>query len=439
MAKITVACAVSMLLTDGVDAAVNKDYIAASPGCQTELLNPQFFGMLIPQPYVAFAEYLEESLFEWGACVSNDATCQPTFAGNGDLLVGLPTLKNTTARQNWADVCHETARGHLVDMPDFRFTVPALSRTTTYSGPLKFCVPRACLTYLDFRGPPAADAIMNELAFSGIAIPGTEGTTSWATIACGIVNDTLADTIGAEVTWCAGGRLEFSPWLRYEYLALVDAALFVVFAALVVWVLLAKAPPEVLAAVALGGDDPERGGASPSHLINEPLLDDKNNNGVAAAPPHKSDGDAAPIAAPTVTTAIPAQEPAGTIRGALAKLARAYDPVPNFHSLFSRPPGAMAPLDGLRAWAVLWVIIFHLDIFWPSGLIGGNVWSGEQKGLARLQDSWWWQWVVTGDMGVDVRRGGRKRRSNRRLSSRLTSATAPPLPPHRFSSCCRAS
>ena len=48
-----------------------------------------------------------------------------------------------------------------------------------------------------------------------------------------------------------------------------------------------------------------------------------------------------------------------SIHALRAALARAYDPVRNFHSLFERPPGALAPLDGLRAWAVLWVIIFR--------------------------------------------------------------------------------
>ena len=52
---------------------------------------------------------------------------------------------------------------------------------------------------------------------------------------------------------------------------------------------------------------------------------------------------------------------------------------------------------------MLWVIVFHLNMMWTLGFVGDGDWTGGNQGLDRLEKSWWWMWITTGDMGVDVR------------------------------------
>lgn len=46
------------------------------------------------------------------------------------------------------------------------------------------------------------------------------------------------------------------------------------------------------------------------------------------------------------------------------KVLRAWNPKENLKSLVDRH-GSLPPLDGLRAWAVLYVMLYHYALFWP--------------------------------------------------------------------------
>jgi peptidoglycan/LPS O-acetylase OafA/YrhL len=63
----------------------------------------------------------------------------------------------------------------------------------------------------------------------------------------------------------------------------------------------------------------------------------------------------------------------------------------NFRSIYTRRESALHPLDGLRAFAMLWVFILHFGIFWEPYL--GKCTSARNP-LVRF--------IRSGDLGVDI-------------------------------------
>ena len=307
---------------------VSESVTVASPACEADLLGVNFLAMLNPVPRLAFTEYVEEGLLEWYACANKNKICQPTFEAQGDELPNVLLPVNSTAAQHWDQVCRESVPdGRLIAMPDVRFTVPKLS-DELYSWPIQFCVPRSCLTYTDFVGPPADNAIMNQIALTGL--PLLAGAPPWAETACEIMNATLSDVYDVSVESCQGSRLEFAPWLSYKNLAMILAALFVISGSLLTWVLLAKAPQnDDEAAGSLGGS--LLGGASP--LINdvegaEVQPREKTND---AEPPEKQEMiEKQQVIEPESVE----QENTAVFHRVLVRLARAFNPIKNFQSLF---------------------------------------------------------------------------------------------------------
>jgi hypothetical protein len=89
--------------------------------------------------------------------------------------------------------------------------------------------------------------------------------------------------------------------------------------------------------------------------------------------------------------------------------ARAFDARRNFRSLWRRPPGTVRELDGLRAWAVLWVVALHTVLTWvgihsPDCLI--HFPEVDQcdipEVLRELARSPLMQPFIFGDLGVDI-------------------------------------
>jgi peptidoglycan/LPS O-acetylase OafA/YrhL len=67
---------------------------------------------------------------------------------------------------------------------------------------------------------------------------------------------------------------------------------------------------------------------------------------------------------------------------------------PNLRGLLAAPPGRLAPLDGLRAIAVLWVVAFHGVLF-----LGPHVPAAELPGLVAHPLA---HLALQGDLGVDL-------------------------------------
>lgn len=80
------------------------------------------------------------------------------------------------------------------------------------------------------------------------------------------------------------------------------------------------------------------------------------------------------------------------------KLADAFNPLVNLRGLWRRPEGALNCLDGLRAIAVIWVVVYHCFSVW-AGL------GGRSSGPGPWQDiylSFPVQLVLNGELGVDI-------------------------------------
>lgn len=75
-------------------------------------------------------------------------------------------------------------------------------------------------------------------------------------------------------------------------------------------------------------------------------------------------------------------------------LRQAWSPARNLRALWERPAGRLAPVDGLRAIAVLWVLAFHGVLF-----LGPHVPAGELPGLLARP---WAHAALQGDLGVDL-------------------------------------
>ena len=90
---------------------------------------------------------------------------------------------------------------------------------------------------------------------------------------------------------------------------------------------------------------------------------------------------------------------------AVVRVLSPWNPLANWNALFARPGAAYGCLDGLRAWAVVWVILFHNSLYW-SEYKAAFTQSAEDawfsKGDNAMLTVWWFQWLARGDMGVDV-------------------------------------
>lgn len=88
----------------------------------------------------------------------------------------------------------------------------------------------------------------------------------------------------------------------------------------------------------------------------------------------------------------------------------AFNPVANWRGLAQRPGAAYACLDGLRAWALLWVVFFHDSDYWTFynsweddfENYGTDKYTWSSKANDNMLLQWWFQWGGRGDMGVDV-------------------------------------
>ena len=69
--------------------------------------------------------------------------------------------------------------------------------------------------------------------------------------------------------------------------------------------------------------------------------------------------------------------------------------------MFRRKPSALAPLDGMRFMAVLWVILIHNTA--PSPAATFEFYQCRYM-LENFIDYWFWLWTLScnGDMGVDI-------------------------------------
>ena len=93
-----------------------------------------------------------------------------------------------------------------------------------------------------------------------------------------------------------------------------------------------------------------------------------------------------------------------------ARLRAAFSTARHLRELVHRPEGQLEPLDGLRAFAVLWVLMFHAFVFWPlfcCDFTGdGHYVHGAApvvtRSYSQLKYSVYMMGVLNGDMGVDV-------------------------------------
>jgi peptidoglycan/LPS O-acetylase OafA/YrhL len=81
----------------------------------------------------------------------------------------------------------------------------------------------------------------------------------------------------------------------------------------------------------------------------------------------------------------------------LARLVRAWSPQANIRSLFAQPSrsGRLAPFDGARALALLWVLALH-TLFNTCARP-----DGEALIAQRWKNSWATQFTANGDAGED--------------------------------------
>lgn len=91
-----------------------------------------------------------------------------------------------------------------------------------------------------------------------------------------------------------------------------------------------------------------------------------------------------------------------TVLRVASAVATAWSPRASWRSLFER--GSLAPLDGVRALAVLWVVCYHVSSY-PSAL--GTSRIGRASKLANAAGQEWSTWPCTwfvqnGDLGVDL-------------------------------------
>ncbi|MDX1694443.1 MAG: acyltransferase [Ketobacteraceae bacterium] len=77
-------------------------------------------------------------------------------------------------------------------------------------------------------------------------------------------------------------------------------------------------------------------------------------------------------------------------------LKRSFSPKNNLRSIFFRTGARLDPLDGIRALAILWIIVFH-------GLYGVGLFLSEPA-LGQMMDSipWYMQWMTKGENAVDL-------------------------------------
>jgi peptidoglycan/LPS O-acetylase OafA/YrhL len=60
--------------------------------------------------------------------------------------------------------------------------------------------------------------------------------------------------------------------------------------------------------------------------------------------------------------------------------------------MFKRRPSALAPLDGIRFMAVMWVVMVHYRNLTPNWAICTKM----------EKHTWFWYIIRNGDMGVDI-------------------------------------
>ena len=71
----------------------------------------------------------------------------------------------------------------------------------------------------------------------------------------------------------------------------------------------------------------------------------------------------------------------------------------NFKSMFMRKPSALAPLDGMRFMAVLWVLLIHTNMFTYKFY---QCLSFNPEAAADDNLHWLWGIFDNGDLGVDI-------------------------------------
>lgn len=77
-------------------------------------------------------------------------------------------------------------------------------------------------------------------------------------------------------------------------------------------------------------------------------------------------------------------------------LGQAFGLKNNIKSIFGRPKDNLAPLDGLRAISIIWVVIFHVYILVALSF------SAETAQQLLRNTPWFFNWIWNGDKGVDI-------------------------------------
>lgn len=73
----------------------------------------------------------------------------------------------------------------------------------------------------------------------------------------------------------------------------------------------------------------------------------------------------------------------------------AFSPIRNFKHLFIRPPGNFAVLDGLRAFSMLLILVFHSFAIYATA-------SPDVQMIDLVEESTWSAWIWNSDKGVDI-------------------------------------
>lgn len=99
-----------------------------------------------------------------------------------------------------------------------------------------------------------------------------------------------------------------------------------------------------------------------------------------------------------ITTPVPKE------KGVVQQLVEAWQPCGNLKAITNRPDGALDCLDGVRAFAVVWVVLYHCFVGFeaPGSAFGHDTHPKGPPQFVRLYDSWVSQPALSGDLGVDL-------------------------------------